>query len=78
MFWRLSPEQIRAVVEGAQDRLIREHNGRAWLAWHIAALSRVDPKKFPKITKLTISQRPREMTPDEQWRVMAAMSDTKH
>lgn len=25
-------------MDGAQDRLRAEHNGRAWLAWHVAHL----------------------------------------
>lgn len=32
--------------------LQREHNDQAWLAWHIAALSRV--KKIPKLSSLQL------------------------
>lgn len=32
--------------------LIRQHNDRAWLAWHIGALPRM--KKYPKLDELRI------------------------
>ncbi|MBR1193240.1 hypothetical protein [Bradyrhizobium sp. AUGA SZCCT0160] len=35
--------------------LEREHNDRAWLAWHTAALPR--SKKFPALKKLMIRER---------------------
>lgn len=50
MFWRVSARQMKAIISGAQDRMLREHNERAWLAWHTAALMRA--KKMPNIKKL--------------------------
>lgn len=45
----------------------REHNNRAWLAWHIGFLSRVNPKKFPKLEKLLYRARggKKRQTPEE-------------
>lgn len=39
-FWRKSPRQIVAILKGQGVREVREHNGRAWLAWHVAFLPR--------------------------------------
>ncbi len=50
MFWRVSPRQINAIVSGANDRLLHQHNELVWLAWHTAALIRA--KKMPKLEKL--------------------------
>lgn len=41
---------MEAIVGGANDRLLREHNERAWLAWHVSALQRT--KKLPKLKNL--------------------------
>lgn len=39
---------------------MREHNERAWLAWHVAALPR--SKKFPKLEKMLLrtGKKPRQ------------------
>lgn len=42
--------QMLAVIEGVAARLAREHDERAWAAWHIAALTRT--KKFPELKKM--------------------------
>ncbi|MGY9046061.1 hypothetical protein P775_14260 [Puniceibacterium antarcticum] len=39
-FWGLSLWEYNAQMRGAHDRLEREQDGRAWLAWHIEALHR--------------------------------------
>jgi len=36
-------------MRGAQDRLQREHQNNAWLAWHVVALGRQD--KLPDVEK---------------------------
>jgi len=46
----------------------REHNNRAWLAWHIAALSRA--KKLPALKSLYTRDKPRVQTWQEQFAVM--------
>lgn len=38
------------MTRGHHMRLRREHEGRAWLAWHVAALPKM--KKFPKLSDL--------------------------
>lgn len=49
---------------------MREHNERAWLAWHIAALQR--SKKLPKLKTLfsKATSRTRRMTWQQQMAVM--------
>lgn len=37
-------------MAGARDRLALEQRGRAWLAWHVAALPRT--KRFPDLADL--------------------------
>jgi len=49
-FWRSTPREVLAFLEGVQLRLEREHQARAWLAWHIAALPRA--KRLPKLEDL--------------------------
>jgi hypothetical protein len=39
-FWRITPREMVARLEGARRRLAVEQDGRSWLAWHVAALSR--------------------------------------
>lgn len=56
-FWQLTPRLVFLTIEAAARRLEREHNDRAWLAWHVAALTRV--KKMPKLQSLTVKRRRR-------------------
>jgi hypothetical protein len=49
-FWRSTPRQIEASFKASERRLAREHNERAWLAWHGAALGR--SKKMPPLRDL--------------------------
>jgi hypothetical protein len=48
------------LIEAAARRFEREHNGRVWLAWHIAALQRM--KKLPNLKKMMVdnTRRPRQ------------------
>lgn len=48
----------------------REHNDRAWLAYHVAALQRM--KKPPRLNTLLI-KRKRRQTWQEQFNIMAKM-----
>lgn len=40
------------MLEGAANRLRRDQNGLAWLAWHTAFLTAYAPDKSNKFTKL--------------------------
>ncbi|MDG3040436.1 hypothetical protein [Roseicyclus marinus] len=66
-FWRLTPRLYQHHMRGAQQRAEREHQGRAWLAWHTAALTRV--AKLPKFEAVAgpsaASPRKRRQTPEE-------------
>lgn len=65
MFWRLTLREIAVILKGFSVRLEREHNDRAWLAWHVAALPRA--KKFPALKDMQTKQprKVRRKTPEE-------------
>jgi hypothetical protein len=50
------------IATAARQRLANEHNGRAWLAWHITALPK--QKRLPRLDTLTIK---RQRTRDQTW-----------
>lgn len=59
--------EIAVILKGFAARLDREHNANAWLAWHVAALTRTT-KKFPALKDMQTKRKPvkkRRMTPDE-------------
>jgi hypothetical protein len=56
------------VFEGIGARLRREHNERAWLAWHVEALRRA--KKVPPLKKL-YAREPRQRRA-QSWQDMQA------
>lgn len=68
-FWTLTPRELAVHMEGAGARLRHEHNARAWLAWHIEALSRT--KRLPKLKDLTIQPKAnkRPQSWEEQLRI---------
>jgi len=51
-FWEISPRLTLAEIEAAGDRLKREAEHRAWLAWHSAYLPRSE-KPVPLDSLLT-------------------------
>lgn len=51
-FWDQTSHTLSLTFEAANDRFRREHNDRAWLAYHIAGLGRA--KKFPQLRSLMI------------------------
>lgn len=53
-FWRLTPRELVVRLEGARRRLLSEQDGRVWLAWHVAALSR--QSKLPDLASLLQDQ----------------------
>ena len=57
--------QIVQVFEAQQDRLTREHNDRAWLAYHVAVLVR--NKTVTPLRRLQAKPRNRKpQTPQQQ------------
>lgn len=46
----VTPRVMHLVFQGASERFEREQQGRAWMAWHVAALPRVE--KFPTLESL--------------------------
>ena len=69
-FWSLTPREIGQAFEARTRKLTTEHNERAWLAWHIAGLSRA--KRLPNLQKMMIkSKQPRRIQPwQEQMQIM--------
>lgn len=54
-------------VNAALVRHRNEHNARAWLAWHVAALYRA--KKMPPLKKLMAQEKRRRQTWQEQLQI---------
>jgi hypothetical protein len=77
-FWDQTLETLSLCLEGKQAQFEREHNERAWLAWHAAALPL--QKQFPKLESLMHKQKRqrRELTPDEMWALMVPITYTKN
>lgn len=46
-FWRTTPREASIILRGAAHKITREHELAAWLAWHVAALSRQE--KLPPL-----------------------------
>ncbi|WP_051057052.1 hypothetical protein [Bradyrhizobium yuanmingense] len=61
-FWSKTPRQVSLIFAGKQAQFTREHNERAWLAYHTAALPRM--KKFPKLRTLLARDR-KPQSPDQ-------------
>jgi predicted alpha-1,6-mannanase (GH76 family) len=53
-FWDQTPRTLSLTFEAYNNQLKDEHNERAWLAWHIAALQR--SKKFPHLRSLLVKE----------------------
>jgi hypothetical protein len=68
--------------EAFSERSAVGHNERMSLAWHTATLTRVDPKKFPKIDRLLIKTGPTArkqfQDPETRWRALTATASPKH
>ena len=65
-FWALTPAEVCREVRATANRRRREHDERAWLAWHIAALGRT--KKMPKLSDLmskNLERRTMPQTPEQ-------------
>jgi hypothetical protein len=46
---------VHTILRGCAERQRREHNNRAWLAWHIAVLP--NQKRTPPLKSLMIPER---------------------
>ena len=54
-----------ARLDGARRRLEAEQDGRAWMAWHVAALTRA--AKLPDLKTLLVrSETKKQQSPQEQ------------
>ena len=75
LFWQCTPKQLALHFESIGLKAQREHNARAWLAWHVAALTRA--KKFPRLDTLLAKTKtaPRRQTWEEQMVIMQAWSE---
>ncbi len=62
---------MKLLAEATAKRFEREHNARAWLAWHIAAMQRM--KKLPNFKNLMLKNTSK---PRQTWRQqLVIMSD---
>lgn len=57
-FWDQTPHTLSLTFEAANSRLMREHNDRAWAAWHTAGLGR--GKTMPPLRSL-MAKEPQSM-----------------
>jgi hypothetical protein len=62
-FWGMTPRETAAVIEAAAWRFDQEQRGRAWLAWHVAVLSRM--KKIPPLQKLLANPKAKALSGEE-------------
>lgn len=60
-----------ATLSAYNAAAIREHNDRAWLAWHIGALPRM--KKYPRLDELRIKPQAKPRQNVEQQIAVARM-----
>lgn len=74
-FWRATPRYIAMIIDAKASQFRREHNERAWLAYHVALLGRM--KRLPDMRKL-MAREPsirRLQSADQQWAIMSAMAE---
>jgi hypothetical protein len=62
-FWRITPREMVAHLEGARERLKAEQDGRAWLAWTTAALSRA--QKLPDLESIMSPRKAEPQTTED-------------
>jgi len=62
------------MFDAAADKNRKEHNERAWSVWHIAALTRMAPKKFPKLEALLDTGPKEPQTPDQMESILRALN----
>jgi hypothetical protein len=69
-FWDQTFRTLTIAMHGKLRAARRDHNQRAWLAWHIAALQRT--KKLPKLASLFAKEKPRQQSWQEQQMIMSS------
>jgi len=62
-FWDATPRILHLTFKAHDLRLQREHNDRAWLAWHTAYLHRVT--RMPPLSELLFKPQSRAQTPEQ-------------
>jgi hypothetical protein len=67
-FWDQTIRTLSIVMHASLRATRREHNQRAWLAWHFAALQRA--KKMPTLKSMLAKERPRVQSWQEQSSIM--------
>lgn len=65
-FWALTPREMRLVFEARAEQARLAHRQRAWLAWHVAALTRA--KRMPPLARLIPAPPARKLTAEEKER----------
>jgi hypothetical protein len=66
-FWEITLREAEAEMDAANWRFneaaIKDHNDRAWLAYHVAALQKIDGKKvkFPSLASMMISSNKKQV-----------------
>ncbi len=63
VFWDLTPRETVQTIEAVNWRLEQDQRARAWLAWHVAALSRA--KRMPLLSRMVNPPAARRLPPDE-------------
>lgn len=69
-FWDQTIRTMAIAINGKLRAARREHNQRAWLAWHTAALQR--SKKLPTLRSMLARDKPRA----QSWQEQSAMMQT--
>lgn len=67
-FWDQTIRTMSIAMNGKLRAARREHNQRAWLAWHVAALQRA--KKLPTLKSMLARDRPRPQSWQQQSTIM--------
>ena len=62
----MTPRETNAAIEAFAWRVEREHRRDAWLAWHVAALSRA--RRLPPLRRLLGGGETRELKGEELMR----------
>lgn len=73
-FWALTPRELGWHFEGAVERGVREHNGRAWQAYHTAVLPMM--KRLPKLREIEARSPRRRARPQSREELVAVIKAT--
>lgn len=62
----MTPRRLTTAFAAKSKIMERDYQGRAWLAWHVAALTRMDAKKFPTLDAIMgVKREARRQSPEE-------------